>query len=378
MSARPVIVLEALAVRGRPTGVAGGITELVRALAARDRGRDFVVVAGDPAAFAWLEGVPGWRVTGPGGRGAAAREWSRAVTMPRLCRDCGAELAHALQPVAPWPVPCPLVLTVHDLAWRTMPQVIGQPRRAWLQATVPASLARARLLLANSATTGAALAERFPGLAAKVRVVPHGTPGWALSGGAGGERGPAGRPYFLFVGTLEPRKNLPRLLDAYEAFSTAAGDAAPDLVLAGPMGWSAGPLRERLARPLLQRRVTVRGWLEAEALQRLVRGALAVVFPSLDEGFGLPILEAMACGVPVLTSDRGAMAEVAGADALLVDPLDVAALARGMQQLAGDAPLRARLAAAGPARAAAWTWTRTADLTTAAYDEITRAGGGRK
>ncbi len=375
--ARPVVVLEALAVRAQPTGVGGGSLELVRALAARERDCDFVVIAGDVRPFAWLEDVAGWRVLGAGGSGSAAREWARLATVPRVCRESGAALLHALQPVSPWRAPCPLVLTVHDLAWRALPGVIAQPRRAWLGAVVPPSLASARLLLANSRATAAALATHFPAYAAKVREVPHGTPTWALAMTPVAPCEAPARPFFLFVGTLEPRKNLPRLLDAYERLLGQAGGQAPDLRLVGPGGWAMDPLKERLARPALQGRVTVSGWVPTEELARLYRDALALVFPSLDEGFGLPILEAMACGLPVLTSDRGAMAEVAGVDALLVDPLDVDGLARAMQRLAADGPFRARLAAAGPARAAMWTWARTADLTTAAYAEIMRGGAGR-
>jgi glycosyltransferase involved in cell wall biosynthesis len=269
------------------------------------------------------------------------------------------------------------VLTVHDLAWRTMPEVVGQPRRSWLGVVVPPSLARARLLLANSQATADALSGNFPAHAAKVRVVPHGTPSWALKVSPAEQPAPSARPFFLFVGTLEPRKNLPRLLAAYEKLLAMTDGQAPDLVLAGPGGWSMGPLLERLSRPALQGRVTRRGWLPDVELRRLYATALALVFPSLDEGFGLPVLEAMACGLPVLTSGCGALAEVAGPDAILVDPRDVDDLARGMQRLAGDPALRERLSVAGPARAAQWTWARTADLTTAAYAEITRTGAGR-
>jgi glycosyltransferase involved in cell wall biosynthesis len=375
--ARPVVVLEALAVRAMPTGVAGGIVELVRALAARDRGLDFVLIAGDGAAFNWLEGAPGWRVLGGGDNRAAAREWRRLAGVPRACRAYRASLLHALQPVAPPWAPCPVVLTVHDLAWRTMPEVVGQPRRSWLGVVVPPSLARARLLLANSQATADALSGNFPAHAAKVRVVPHGTPSWALKVSPAEQPAPSARPFFLFVGTLEPRKNLPRLLAAYEKLLAMTDGQAPDLVLAGPGGWSMGPLLERLSRPALQGRVTRRGWLPDVELRRLYATALALVFPSLDEGFGLPVLEAMACGLPVLTSGCGALAEVAGPDAILVDPRDVDDLARGMQRLAADPALRERLSVAGPARAAQWTWARTADLTTAAYAEITRTGAGR-
>lgn len=377
MSGRPVVVLEALAVRAQATGVAAGILELVAALAAVDRGCEFVVVAADRRPFAAVAGLPGWQVREVAAGGPGGREWARQVLLPGLCRRLGAALVHGLQPVAPWAAPCPVLLTVHDMAWRTMPGVIAQPRRAWLQAAVPPSLRRARLLLANSEATATALAREFPALAGRVRAVPHGTPAWALAGV--GEAIPApGRPFFLFVGRLEPRKNLPRLLDAYERLLARTGGQAPDLCLAGPPGWGLGPVRERLARPALAGRVRLAGWCSARELGALYATALALVFPSLDEGFGLPVVEAMACGLPVLTSDRGATAEVAGDDALLVDPGDTAALAEALARLAGDDALRRRLAAGGRRRAAAWTWARTADLTAACYREAMAPAAPRK
>jgi glycosyltransferase involved in cell wall biosynthesis len=377
MTARPVIVIEALAVRSRPTGVAGGARELVTALAARDRGYDFVVMAGNGTAFADLAGRPGWSVRVVAATGGLRREWARQVLLPLVCRRLGAALVHALQPVAPWAAPCPVVLTVHDLAWRTLPEVIAQPRRAWLRTAVPLSLARAQLLLANSRTTAAALTTAFPRLAPRVREVPHGTPGWALAAAEPCDR-PAGRGFFLFVGTLEPRKNLPRLLDAYEMLLARTGGEAPDLCLAGPPGWGLGPVKERLARPALAGRVRLTGWCTPAELRSLYATATALVFPSLDEGFGLPVLEAMGCGLPVLTADRGATAEIAGGDAVLVDPRDTGALAEAMARLARDPALRERLARAGRQRAGAWTWARTADLTAAAYAEIATPAVARK
>jgi glycosyltransferase involved in cell wall biosynthesis len=378
MSARrPLVVLDALAVRGRPTGVAGGAVELVTALAARERACEFLVIAGDGAPFAGVAGRPGWRVVVFGADGAPRREWARQVLIPAACRRHGAALVHALQPVAPWAAPCPVVMTVHDLAWHTLPEVIAEPRRTWLRLAVPASLSRARLLLANSRTTAAALRAAFPRLAARVREVPHGTPAWALAGDLPAVPPPS-RPFFLFVGRLEPRKNLPTLLDAYEQLLSATAGAAPDLCLAGPEGWGLGPLRERLARPSLAGRVHLTGWLAPERLRELYATALALVFPSLDEGFGLPVLEAMACGVPVLTSARGATAEVAGEAAVLVAPRDPASIAAAMARLAGDAGLRARLVVAGRTQAAGWTWERTADLTAEAYADIAAPARARK
>lgn len=371
MMARPTIVMEALSVREQPTGVAGSILELVRALAARDRGFAFVVAAASSEPFAHLAGVPHWRVAVcPDVERNLRRAWFIQRRLPALCREAGADLLHSLQLVAPVRSQCPLVVTVHDLAWREFPAVVQRPRRLYYDIVVPAGLRRARLILASSEATGRHLTSHFPRLAARVRVTPLGTPTWVFDSANRPIEAPPSRPFFLFVGALEPRKNLPRLVEAYERLLDVHGDQAPDLRLVGPEGWLMGSLRERLARPALSGRVTVSGYCDRVELRRLYGTAVALVFPSLNEGFGLPVLEAMACGLPVLTSDRGALAEVAGPDALLVDPLDIEAIAAALGRLTTDAGLRARLQRAGPARARYWDWARTADLTAAAYAEI--------
>ncbi len=378
MSGRPRIVLEALAVHGRPTGVAGAAVDLVTALAARDRGFDFVVVAAGAGPFAAVAGRPGWRVVVPPGVATGAgRALFRRRGLAELCRREGAAALHALQPVAPARAPCPLLVTVHDVAWRDLPGAVPWRRRLYYDLTIPAGLRRAALVLASSEATAALLARHFPAVAARVRVTPLGTPAWVRDT-APGPLPPGARPFFLFVGTREPRKNLPRLLDAYADLLAARGGDAPDLVLAGPDGWQGRPLRRSLGRPELRGRVRVEGWCDRPALKALYAAARALVFPSLQEGFGLPVLEAMACGLPVLTSAAGALAEVAAAQALLVDPRDRAALTAALGRLAADDALCARLRAGGPARAALWTWERTADLTTEAYALATAVPAPRK
>jgi glycosyltransferase involved in cell wall biosynthesis len=161
------------------------------------------------------------------------------------------------------------------------------------------------------------------------------------------------RPYVLFAGTVEPRKNLARLLDAFERL----GPVDAELVLVGPEGW--GGLDTGGARRL--------GFLPRGELDALYAGAAVVCYPSLREGFGLPVLEAMAQGAAVVTSGTTSTAEVAGDTALLVDPFDVDAIAGALQRLLSDPDLAARLGAAARERAGAFTWTRTADGMVDAY-----------
>lgn len=165
------------------------------------------------------------------------------------------------------------------------------------------------------------------------------------------------RPYVLFVGTVEPRKNLGRLLEAFSRL----GDVDADLVLVGPEGWRTD-LPDTRARRL--------GFVPQIDLDALYAGASVVAYPSLREGFGLPVLDAMSHGAAVVTSATTSTAEVAGEAALLVDPLDVDAIAGAMQRLLEDRDLADRLGGAARARAAQFTWERTADGVVAAYRHV--------
>jgi len=170
------------------------------------------------------------------------------------------------------------------------------------------------------------------------------------------------RPYVLFCGTVEPRKNLRRVLEAFRALDQ------PDLelLIAGPRGWKED-LDDAIAR--LGGRARRLGTVPRRDLGALYANAVAVVYPSLSEGFGLPVLEAMAQGAPVVTSAGTAMEEVAGDAALLVDPLDVDAIGQAIERIVEDRELAAKLTDAGRHRAATHTWDRTADLMIDVYDE---------
>jgi alpha-1,3-rhamnosyl/mannosyltransferase len=204
---------------------------------------------------------------------------------------------------------------------------------------------------------------------ARVTVVPEGvaadfTPGAAA--GAPARLAPLGLragEYLLFLGTIEPRKNLRRVLQALEL---AGRDVGP-LVVAGGGGWNNEPTVKELARLERAGRVKRLGYVSGDCRPLLVAGARALVYPSLYEGFGLPPLEAMACGTPVLTSNVSSLPEVVGDAAVLVDPCDVGALAAAIRRLWHDDGLRADLRARGLARARRFRWDVTARLTLDVY-----------
>jgi glycosyltransferase involved in cell wall biosynthesis len=174
------------------------------------------------------------------------------------------------------------------------------------------------------------------------------------------------RPYLLFVGNLEPRKNLPGLIRAFREVRRAH-DGDIHLVVAGQIAWKSGPFQDALADEGAGHNVHVLGYVPPEDLPALYAGAAAFVFPSFWEGFGLPVLEAMACGTPVVTSDVASLPEVAGDAAVLVDPHSDHSIAEGILSLLRDPAHRGRLVERGLRRAHALSWGRTARSTLATY-----------
>jgi glycosyltransferase involved in cell wall biosynthesis len=374
------IVLDALLVRPGTTGVGRSILELTRALAAADQELDFHLLCTHPEMFDFLKGVDGWSVhTCSGARGGSLRKALHAqVVLPGLVRSLGGALLHSLQFVAPLHLACPSVVTVHDLSYLRFPGTVEPPRRAYYRLCVPATLRRAARIVTNSAATAADVKAAFPAVADHVRVTRFGTPTWVWE--RSGPAGPvAADAPFLFVGTLEPRKNLERLLRAYRRFRAlweeeGRAQPAPGLVLAGGRGWLDSDLRELIRSLHVDGQVELAGYCDQDRLWKLYVSARALLMPSLHEGFGFPILEAMAAGLPVLTADRGAMREVAGDAALLVDPESESALIQGLQRLADDSELREKLVKRGRAQACAMSWERTARETVAVYREVLAGG----
>jgi glycosyltransferase involved in cell wall biosynthesis len=177
------------------------------------------------------------------------------------------------------------------------------------------------------------------------------------------------RPYFLFVGTAEPRKNLPHLLEAV-ARCQAAGLKGMDLVLAGTRSWGTAAAQTRVAELGMEDMVRFPGYVAERDLPALYSGAEAFVLPSLTEGFGMPLLEAMACGTPVVGSRTTSIPEVVGDAGLLFDPEDVEDLASALTRVVTDSALRVALVARGRARAAQFSWERTAKETLAVYEAV--------
>jgi len=286
-----------------------------------------------------------------------------ANARPRLllehARTGRARLFHGLNqrlPAARYPA---RVATFHDLFVFTGEYSTPDFRARFRQMAQEAA-ARADLILCVSRFTATQVEELLKAPPARLRVVPHGV---HLPEAAP----PVKRePLVLHVGAVQTRKNLVRLVSAFER-------AAPPpwrLVLAGGSGYGAEAVEERIRSSPAAERIQVTGWLPAEQIEQLYWRASLFAFPSLDEGFGIPALEAMAHGVPVISSRRSALPEVCGDAAVLVDPFREEEIAAALEWLIRDEAMRLRLAAAGRARAAQFPWSRTVEQTWAAYREL--------
>ena len=175
--------------------------------------------------------------------------------------------------------------------------------------------------------------------------------------------------YMIFVSTLEPKKNVPNIIRAYNAFRTESSSAA-QLVLCGYKGWMSDEIDAELERTPYRKDIILTGFVDDEILPALMKGALFLLYPSIYEGFGLPVLEAMAMGLPVLTSNATSLPEVAGDAAIIVDPSSVAEMSDGMRRLAEDSSLRAEMVKKGFAQCAKFSWERCAKETLKIYREI--------
>jgi glycosyltransferase involved in cell wall biosynthesis len=304
---------------------------------------------GGPLGIVWQQVLLPRRLA----RGDIDLYWSPLFTIPLRC-------------------PVPAVVTVHDLTAVLLPEMHRTKVRWSLLPFLRASLEAARRVIAISEATAADLRTQFPQVADKVRLIHSGIdpdfrPGApeAIAATRAALAAPAG--YALYAGTLEPRKGLHLLLDAWEALR-AADPLAPPLLLAGPYGWHSRDLVRRIER-LRAEGVMALGRLPRARLVEVFQAARLFVYPSLYEGFGFPPAEALACGVPVVAARNSSLPEVVGSAGLLVEPGDAQALAAALERVLADPALAADLAARGPEQAGRFRWERCAELTEEVFRE---------
>jgi glycosyltransferase involved in cell wall biosynthesis len=355
-----------------PGGMGTYVRELLPALAAADPKLEITLFHSRferPSSEEWLGTYPNVELA----QGIRRLYPSWAVARrPALPRELGAlDLVHspvsvAVPPAGPGQR---TVVTVHDLAFIVYPDLYPRQWRLMYRAGLARAIRSADAIITVSRHTAEDLVRRTRADRRKIHVVPlaaslpssHSDVGEALA------RLKVRTPYVLFAGTLEPRKNLVRLVRAYRR---VAGRGAPhSLVLAGPMGWRPQALMREISMEG-PGQIFMTGFTSPEDLDALYRGADVFVYPSLYEGFGLPVLEAMARGTPCVVSTSSSLPEIAGEAAVPVDPRSVAGLAEAMQRVIEDGELAIRLRVAGLSRAPAYSWEETARLTLEVYRSL--------
>jgi glycosyltransferase involved in cell wall biosynthesis len=282
-----------------------------------------------------------------------------------------------VQYTAPPFAPCPVVATVHDLSFEHLPETFKRRSRMQLRLTVRRTVRSAAHVIAPSEFTRRDLIETYgldPARVTTTRLAasPHFRP---VEDAHKIERVRRlygiEREYVLAVGSIQPRKNLPRLVRAYAALRGERGRSnLPQLVLVGKRAWLYGDTLKAIEEEGVGESVLLTGYVSEGDLPALYTGALCFVYPSYFEGFGLPPLEAMSCGTPVLTGNLTSLPEVVGDAGLTVDPFDTGALSRALARLVGDAALRADLRERGLQRARAFDWRATARMTLQVYRRV--------
>ena len=354
------------ALRARRTGTENYSLQLIRHILALDSGHRFRLYCDQPLPAALQD------------LGSAGQIEIRVIPFPRLWTHLRLSAEVIADPpdvlfvpshVLPLFHPRRSVVTVHDLGYSAFPEAHRRFSRWYLHVGTRFSARTARHVLADSQATKDDLVRLYGTDPAHVTVIYLGRDaelapvtdsanlvqvqeklGIAQSG--------RHRAYVLAVGTLQPRKNLVRLIEAFAQVRATQTDLC--LVLAGQRGWLSDPIFQRVEELGLREHVLFPGFVSDEDLPALLSGALVFAFPSLYEGFGFPVLEAQACGTPVLTSTTSSLPEVAGQAALFVDPLSTEAIADGLVQLVTDSVLRRRLRTAGFANIQRFSWQRCA------------------
>jgi glycosyltransferase involved in cell wall biosynthesis len=299
------------------------------------------------------------------------------VTLVRELRRRPVDLLH-VQYTAPPFTPCPVVATIHDLSFEHLPATFK--RRSWMQLrlTVRRTAREAAHLIVPSEYTRRDICETYGIAPARVSVVPLAAASCyaPVSDAKEIERvrniyGISG-DYILAVGSIQPRKNLARLIEAYaDLRRQRPHDKLPRLVLVGKRAWLYEETLRAVAACGIAAQTIFTGYVPESDLPALYTGALCFVYPSYFEGFGLPPLEAMSCGTPVITGDRTSLPEVVGDAGLLVNPFDTQALAQALARLIDDESLRATLGDRGLRRAAQFNWRDNARQTLAVYEQVT-------
>ena len=378
MTDRPLrLTLDVSAVPATPAGAGRYTLELAAALADRDD-VDLTLVSRRADGERWqtlADHHDGSRVLATAPTPRPLRLAWEQVALPGVLRRAGPDVHHGPHYTMPRRSPVPVVVTVHDCTFFDHPEWHERSKVAVFRRAIKQAARRADAVVCVSRTTAERLSELFP-VSGPVVVAPHGVdharfgpeePSPGADADALVELGiDPDRPYVLHVGTLEPRKDVPGLVRAFDRVAAAHPDAL--LVIAGHRGWGAEDVARAVDSSAYRERMVRTGYVKDPAVPALLRRAAAVAYPSLEEGYGLPALEALACGAPLVTTEGTAMAELAGPAALLVPPGDPGALAGALEVLlSGGGSAAAERRRLGLEVAAERTWAASAERHMEAY-----------
>lgn len=377
--------IDVSAVPLRPAGAGRYVIELARRVAARDDLAVTLVTRRDDGQR-WTALAPhaGVLPIAPSARPARVA-WEQLAMGRALSGADGArvEVLHAPHYSMPRRAPVPVVVTIHDLTFIDHPEWHERSKALVFGHAIRTAARRAAALVCVSEATGERLVELLRP-ACPVHVVPHGVdtetfsplqPADGADAAALQELG-VREPYVLHVGTIEPRKDVPSLLKAFDRIADRSGELT--LVLAGTPGWGAAAVASTLAEMRHAGRVLQLGYVDGEVVPALLRRARVVAYPSIAEGFGLPALEALACGAPLVTTAGTAMGDLAGEAALLVPAGDVAALAGALEDALGGGPSLAERRERGLALAARHSWELSAEQHARVYAAVAGEGLRRR
>lgn len=302
------------------------------------------------------------------------------LTLSAELRKHPVDVLH-VQFTAPPFCPCPVVVSIHDLSFEHLPHTFHRRSRTQLRLTVRHSAKRAAKILTLSEHTRRDVIETYGIPPERITAIPLAAPrhfspvednrelqrvrhNYGIDG-----------PYILSVGSIQPRKNLARLINAYASLRGKYAEAElPKLVLVGKRAWLYDETMRALTQTGLKESVILTGYVPEPDLPTLYSGALCFVYPSYFEGFGLPPLEAMKCGAPVIVGNQTSLPEVVGDAALTVDPYDVSSIAAAIERLVKDSDLRRELSVKGRSRAETFDWSETARRTLQIYEQVGKTG----
>jgi len=287
------------------------------------------------------------------------------------------DITHFFNYIVPPHVHGRTVATVHDMVYKAFPETVRARTKYMLDSGLKKSMERADIIVTDSEFSKSEIIRYFPKHQDKIRVVPCGTDLSRFRPSSNSERIAKVKKnlsidgdYFLYLGTIEPRKNLERLITAYSIFAERLKENPPKLVLAGGKGWLYDSIFQKVKDLKLQEKVIFTKYVPSSYMKYLMSGAIAFVFPSIYEGFGMPPLEAMACGTPVLVSNRASLPEVTGDCAVICDAFSPEDMAEGLFSLYSDCNLRKDLRKRGLERAEMFTWEKSAEKLYNVYKEL--------